>query len=71
MESRTEIKKQFYEEIWDAVKSWGIDLKNVEFMDIKDSEDSEVVTNIMLKKKSLIEAESRQEVAINQRNAEI
>lgn len=71
MESRIEIKKQFYEEIWDAVKSWWIDLKNVEFMDIKDSEDSEVVTNIMLKKKSLIEAESRQEVAFNQRNAEI
>ncbi len=71
MESRTEIKKQFYEEIWDAVKSWWIDLKNVEFMDIKDSEDSEVVTNIMMKKKSLIEAESRQEVALNQRDAEI
>ena len=40
-------------------------------MDIKDGEDSEVVTNIMLKKKSLIEAESRQDVAFNERNAEI
>lgn len=71
MESRAEIKNEFYQEVFEAVKSWWVDLKNVEFMDIRDWEWSEVVTNIMLKKRSFIEAESRKEVAVNKRNAEI
>lgn len=71
MESRAEIKNEFYNEVFEAVKAWWVDLKNVEFMDIRDWDWSEVVTNIMLKKRSLIEAESREEVAINKRNAEI
>ncbi len=71
MESRAEIKKEFYNEVFEAAKDWWVDLKNVEFMDIRDADGSEVVTNIMLKKRSLIEAESREEVAINKKKAQI
>jgi len=38
MESRSDIKEEFYKEVFSAVKAWGVDLKNVEFMDIKDAE---------------------------------
>jgi len=71
MESRSEIKDQFYKEVFQAVKAWGVDLKNVEFMDIRDDDGSQVVTNIMMKKRSLIESESQIEVAENQKTAEI
>jgi len=69
MESRTEIKDEFYNQVFDAVKSWWIMLQNVEFMDIRDADGSQVVTNIMMKKRSQIEAESQIEVAENQKNA--
>ena len=69
MESRSDIKEEFYKEVFSAVKAWGVDLKNVEFMDIKDAEWSQVITNIMMKKRSLIESESEIEVAENQKKA--
>ncbi|MDQ7023373.1 MAG: SPFH domain-containing protein [Candidatus Gracilibacteria bacterium] len=69
MESRTEIKDEFYDQVFGAVKSWGIMLQNVEFMDIRDDDGSQVVTNIMMKKRSQIESESQIEVAENQKNA--
>lgn len=69
MESRTEIKQEFFDEVYKAAKSWGIMLQNVEFMDIRDADGSQVVTNIMMKKRSQIEAESQIEVAENQKNA--
>ena len=69
MESRTEIKDEFYEQVFGAVKSWGIMLQNVEFMDIRDADGSQVVTNIMMKKRSQIESESQIEVAENQKKA--
>lgn len=71
MESRSEIKDKFYEEVLGAVKSWWVELKNVEFMDIRDDDGSQVVTNIMMKKRSLIESESQIEVAENQKRATI
>jgi flotillin len=71
MESRSEIKDKFYEEVLWAVKSWWVELKNVEFMDIRDDDGSQVVTNIMMKKRSLIESESQIEVAENQKRATI
>ncbi len=71
METRSEIKDQFYQEVFQAVKAWWVDLKNVEFMDIRDDEKSQVVTNIMMKKRSLIESESQIEVAENQKQATI
>jgi len=69
MESRSDIKEEFYKEVFSAVKAWWVDLKNVEFMDIKDAEGSQVITNIMMKKRSLIESESEIEVAENQKKA--
>jgi len=69
MESRSEIKDEFYNQVFGAVKSWGIKLQNVEFMDIRDADGSQVVTNIMMKKRSQIEAESQIEVAENQKKA--
>ncbi len=69
MESRVEIKKEFYDQVFGAVKSWGIMLQNVEFMDIRDADGSQVVTNIMMKKRSEIESESQIEVAENQKKA--
>lgn len=73
MESRVEIKEEFYKEVLDSVKSWWVDLKNVEFMDIRDPDDwaSRVIDNIMNKKRSQIEAESQIEVAENQKRATI
>lgn len=71
MESRVEIKKEFYDQVFGAVKSWGIKLQNVEFMDIRDANGSQVITNIMMKKRSQIESESQIEVAENQKMAAI
>ena len=73
MESRVGIKDEFYNEVFSAVKDWWVDLKNVEFMDIRDPEDesSKVIDNIMNKKRSQIESESQIEVAENQKRATI
>lgn len=73
MESRAEIKSEFYKEVLDAVKEWWVTSKNVEFMDIRDPEDgtSHVISNIMKKKRSQIEADSQIEVAENQKRATI
>lgn len=46
-------------------------VKNIELMDIRDTGDSKVIKNIMNKKISLIEKESRIEVANNQKDAQI
>jgi len=63
---------QFTEAVQDQLTSWGVvPVKNIELMDIRDASDNRVVHNIMEKKKSLIEMESRQEVAENIKNAEM
>ncbi|MCP4523089.1 MAG: hypothetical protein GY828_02615 [Candidatus Gracilibacteria bacterium] len=69
MESRADIKEEFYKEVFSAVKAWGVDLKNVGFKDNKDAEGSQVITNNKKKKRSLIESESEIEVAENQKKA--
>lgn len=54
----------------EQLKAWGVvNVKNVELMDIRDSKDSQVIANIMAKKKSLIEMESRMAVAKNIQSA--
>lgn len=64
--------KQFTEEVGAQLKQWGCEtVKNIEFMDIRDSKESVVIRNIMEKKKSLIEMQSRIEVAENKKNAQI
>ncbi len=69
MESRIEIKQEFHAEILKEAWAWWVELKNVEFMDIRDADDSEVVANIMNKKRSQIEAESQIEVAENEKRS--
>tara|TARA_R110001592_G_scaffold3525_16_gene19992 strand:- start:33877 stop:35220 length:1344 start_codon:yes stop_codon:yes gene_type:complete len=64
--------EQFTEAVKDQLKSWGVvPVKNIELMDIRDAAENRVVHNIMEKKKSLIEMQSRMEVADNIKNAEI
>jgi len=64
--------EQFTQAVQDQLTSWGVvPVKNIELMDIRDAAGSNVVHNIMEKKKSLIEMESRTEVAENMKKAEI
>lgn len=64
--------EQFTLAVKDQLTSWGvIPVKNIELMDIRDAEGNNVVHNIMEKKKSLIEMESRIEVAENMKRAQI
>ncbi len=64
--------EQFTEAVKDQLKHWGVvPVKNIELMDIRDAAENLVVHNIMEKKKSLIEMESRTEVAENMKKAEI
>ena len=64
--------EQFTLAVKDQLSSWGVvPVKNIELMDIRDAADNLVVHNIMEKKKSLIEMESRTEVAENMKQAEI
>ena len=64
--------EQFTDAVKDQLTSWGVvPVKNIELMDIRDAPENRVVHNIMEKKKSLIEMESRKEVAENIKEAEV
>ncbi len=72
MEERSVFGQKFTSEVIDQLKAWGVEaVKNIELMDIKDAPKSEVIHNIMAKKKSHIEMESRTEVAKNKKLAQI
>jgi flotillin len=75
MQGRSEFGDAFTKEVNEQLKAWGVTtVKNIELMDIRDSRDSQVIQNIMDKKKSEIEKESRIVVASNMKaaqNAEI
>lgn len=72
MESRSELGEQFTKEVSEQIREWGVKpVKTIEFMDIRDARDSEVIANIMAKEKSRIERESRIKVAENTREAEL
>lgn len=72
MEERSILGDKFTAEVKEQLKSWGIEaVKNIELMDIKDAPKSEIIHNIMAKKKSHIEMESRLEVAKNMKLAEV
>ncbi len=74
MESRNEISDEFTKEVSSQLMNWWVEsVKNVELMDIRDSQNSEsnVISNIMIRKTSEIERESRIEVANNKRDAEV
>lgn len=71
MSDRANLGKEFSQMVDEGLKEWGVStVKTIEFMDIRDSKDSQVIHNIMAKKKSFIEMESRVEVAKNIQEAE-
>ncbi len=71
MTKRSVYGVQFTEEVSANLKEWGIvPVKSVELMDIRDKQGERVISNIMEKKKSAIDMESRKEVAKNKREAE-
>jgi flotillin len=66
LEERAAYGLAFTEAVTDQLKAWGVaNVKNIELMDIRDAKDSHVIANIMAKKQSLIEKESRVAVAGN------
>lgn len=72
LESRSTFGDAFTKEVEPQLKNWGVAaVKNLELMDIRDLGDNEVIHNIMAKKKSHIEMESRTEVAKNHKLAQI
>lgn len=71
MSDRATLGKEFSSVVDEGLKEWGVStVKTIEFMDIRDAKDSQVIHNIMAKKKSFIEMESRIEVANNKQAAE-
>lgn len=70
MQGRSVYGEQFTKEVSEQLSNWGVNtVKNIELMDIRDSRESHVIQNIMAKKKSAIEMESRTVVAENMRKA--
>ena len=70
MSERAKYGNAFTKEVEDQLKEWGVvAVKNMELMDIKDAHGEEVIANIMKKKKSAIEMESRTTVAKNMQQA--
>lgn len=62
---------KFTNAVKEQLSEWGVTpVKNIELMDIRDSRDSRVISNIMAKKQSEIEMESRTTVATNKKLAE-
>ncbi|MGZ4850460.1 MAG: SPFH domain-containing protein [Candidatus Bathyarchaeia archaeon] len=72
LEGRSKFGDMFTHAVDDQLKNWGVQtVKTIELMDIRDASDSKVIANIMMKKKSFIEMQSRTEVAANMQKAQI
>lgn len=72
LEGRSTFGEMFTKEVDHNLENWGLQsVKNIELMDIRDTDKSAVIQNIMAKKKSLIEKESRVTVAENMRAAQV
>ncbi len=71
MEERSIFGTQFTENVKFDLENWGVEaVKSIELMDVRDAKDSHVIAQIMQKRMSAIEMESRIEVAINRKKAE-
>jgi flotillin len=71
MEERSIFGEQFTEAVNKDLKNWGVEsIKNIELMDVRDAQGSEVIHQIMAKRMSAIDMESRLEVAKNTQLAE-
>ena len=72
MLDRSRFGEAFTKEVTPQLGGWGVEaIKNIELMDIRDSQESDVIQNIMAKRTSGIERESRLVVADNTRQAEM
>lgn len=72
LEGRSRFGEMFTTAVDHQLESWGItSVKTIELMDIRDAANSKVIDNIMAKKKSLIEMQSRVAVATNSQTAKI
>jgi flotillin len=68
---RAEFSDAFTKEVATQLPQWGVEtVKNIELMDIRDGAESHVIEQIMAKKKSFIEMESRVAVATNTKTAQ-
>lgn len=71
MKGRSQFGIQFTDEVKGQLSNWGVEtVKNIELMDLRDGQGSNVIKNIMDKKKSEIEKDSRIEVAKNHQLAQ-
>lgn len=71
MEERSIFGTQFTENVKADLENWGVEaVKSIELMDVRDAKDSHVISQIMQKRMSAIDMESRIEVAINRKKAE-
>jgi flotillin len=71
MTQRAKFGAQFTEEVAEQLKAWGVEtVKSMELMDIRDAKGHDVVANIMAKKMSHIQSESRKQVAQNNQAAQ-
>lgn len=71
MEERSVFGQQFTDAVKEDLKSWGVEpIKSIELMDVRDTEGSNVIHQIMAKRISAIDMESRTEVAQNLKQAE-
>jgi len=71
MEERSVFGDKFTENVKTDLQNWGVEaIKNIELMDVRDAEGSSVIHQIMAKRMSAIDMESRTEVAKNNKSAE-
>lgn len=72
MVERSRLGRAFTDEVAEQLKNWGVEnVKALELMDIRDADGSYVIHNIMAKRTSEIEKDSRMVVANNKRAAEM
>lgn len=71
MEERSMFGELFTSAVQEDLKSWGVEaVKSIELMDVRDAQGSNVIHQIMAKRISAIDMESRTEVAKNTKSAE-
>ena len=70
MEERSIFGDKFTENVKIDLQNWGVEaIKNIELMDVRDADGSNVIHQIMAKRISAIDMESRSEVAKNRKTA--
>lgn len=71
LEERAKYGQEFTAATNKQLEQWGVvNVKNIELMDIRDTQTGKVISNIMAKKQSLVEMQSRVQVAQNMQTAQ-